>query len=153
MLVTGPVGCSLAKCLTDITGDISLGPARYRVLLQGWGPIDASGRDMLGVEGLKVLMVMWPLVPQAGIDHDCTQIPLSHNEMKLRRRIKNENNRTICLASGQGMTYVQWYEFIYLVSELCDPVPRGMSYLIYHPQTPGILIMFAVCLALFFISQ
>lgn len=43
--------------------------------------IDASRRDMLGVEGLKVLLVRWPLVPKAGIDHDYTQISLSHNEM------------------------------------------------------------------------
>lgn len=73
---------------------------------QGWGPIDASGGDMRGEEGLRVPMARKPPVPEAGIDHDYSSIPLSHNEMKLRGAIKNRNDGKICPANDQ-----QWLIF------------------------------------------
>lgn len=107
---------------------------------------------MLWEEELRVLMGRQP-VPKSGIDLDDAQVSLSHNEMKLHRTITHGNGRTIHLTNEQGTTYVQCRVFIYPVLESCSPAPRGMSYLIYHSQTPGALIIFAVCLALFFVSQ
>lgn len=89
-------------------------------------------------------------VPKAGVDHNCIQLSLSHREMKLHGTIKYGDGRTMPLANEQGMTYVLCRVFIYPVPESCSPAPTGTHYLIYHPQTPGGVIIFAVCLALFF---
>lgn len=56
---------------------------------------------MRGEEGLRVPMARQPPVPEAGIDRDCSSIPPSHNEMKLRGAIKNGNDGKICPANDQ----------------------------------------------------
>ena len=89
-------------------------------------------------------------VPKAGVDRNCIQLSLSHRETKLHGTIKYGDGRTMHLANEQGMTYVLCHVFIYPVPESCSPAPTGTHYLIYHPQTPGGVIIFAVCLALFF---
>lgn len=76
----------------------------------------------------------------------------SHSETKLHGAIKNENGGTIWRASDEGLTYVLGHVFIYPAPELAKPAP-GLHAAIYHPHTPGIGIIFAICLALFFISQ
>lgn len=93
-------------------------------------------------------------VPKAAIDRNCIQLSLSHREMKLHGTVKHGDGRTMRLANERGMTYVLCHAFIYPVPESCSPAPTGTCYLIYHPQTPGAVIIFAVCLALFFfVSQ